>query len=473
MEESSISKLPSSLHDTLPSSKLYIFKLNLTFNLFYALTGKTEAVPIPLLTVSFGLQPRTKMNTKLRVIPTSKSAAYTTDGCSSTAFAFPNCRTRLDIFRHQACTTTPHLRNLEASTSTQQFHASWVFTLPFLPNSFTNHNSAGAYQKYKRATEHFVDWICNTAANHGSSIRCNSGGTEGEYAVSTEEIRRQAQFLADHAIRGNVKFTMSTRVWQAYLFARGTRERYARLYGDLADAGHAYFNAMLSEVLQLIKDHVKVDKLARAVAEKDTAIPCPFGGLFDSLTVEDVLDDTETPTPHISTPHKARERYTPKVDSLSMIRMEFFCLLEDSENLFEYIRQSVVGEGNFIAIEDQVVASLLTEAAVVIIGQREQDWLDSLAKEETRYIPVLATGPLDRFWLPSVSLEDVSEARMAYRDIYRLPIKQLRDRVPNIQPGASPAAPPLLEPWRYALYEELDSRLVRYMLDLNLESVSQ
>jgi hypothetical protein len=54
--------------------------------------------------------------------------------------------------------------------------------------------------------------------------------------------------------------------------------------------------------------------------------------------------------------------------------------------------------------------------------------------------------------------------RMLYRDVYRLPIKQSRHGLPNTEI--------LLDPSRYALFEEPDSRLIRYMLDLNLESVS-
>jgi hypothetical protein len=56
------------------------------------------------------------------------------------------------------------------------------------------------------------------------------------------------------------------------------------------------------------------------------------------------------------------------------------------------------------------------------------------------------------------------EDRMLYRDVYWLLIKQLQHRLPNTKI--------LLDPSRYALLEELDSRLIRYMLDLNLERVS-
>ncbi|KAL1591401.1 hypothetical protein SLS60_012014 [Paraconiothyrium brasiliense] len=58
---------------------------------------------------------------------------------------------------------------------------------------------------------------------------------------------------------------------------------------------------------------------------------------------------------------------------------------------------------------------------------------------------------------------------MVLKDAYRLPLEPFRFRVPNTVTNATPGTKPLLDPATYAMFEELDSQIIRYLLDLNLE----
>ena len=234
---------------------------------------------------------------------------------------------------------------------------------------------------------------------------------------------------------------------------------------------------MFDEILESLKPYLSIQVLASTNAESQVDASTELTNLFSTLMVQDLAQDDDIPEDIDSDDRSqatitGRQRYIPEVDPDSELKMKFFCLIEDAEKIFLHISE-IYGGGYGVSVPPghPAVAATLAEAAIVLIGQRETVLREEIADTGSGFSPSIAYNPLERLWLPSILLRDVSQKRCDEGADYRIGIKPLRFRVPNHMPN-SPQGPLLLESERYELYNNLDTSLIQFMLDLNLETVS-
>jgi hypothetical protein len=347
----------------------------------------------------------------------------------------------------------------------------------------------GGYEQYKIDTEVWLSWLIQAAEDNGSSVEkegeidasaARSGRLRGmlaqeghttthgqRYLISTEEIQKQARFIANL----DSMLTMPRIVWRCYKNCLKTRERYAERFaeddsaGQLDNEGHRYFNWVLADAHELLKDRVRVRPVAPAPDTEGSSelVGETIGVLYDVL--EDVdpnaddfvpgsdSDDTEHPAEAPST-STIKPIYKPKLSEKEMLRMRLICFQIEADRILDYTVQQWADESL-----DNAVATLLTEAAVALIGQQAERYYQEFEDVFGINNFTIELGPEERGYIPFIALQAIAASRAQVGSkAYRLPIEPLEFRE---------------DPTNLDHYMILkDALLVRYMMDLGLESVS-
>jgi hypothetical protein len=305
------------------------------------------------------------------------------------------------------------------------------------------------------------------------------------YEISTEEILRQAQFLADLAEETKCMYTMSIQVRKSYKFAFKQRRRYAVRYANnrQADDGHAYFLAMMEKVQHLLKDFIEVQKLSRtahkSVKRKEKATDSSqivYEALGDIVNEND--DDGEEDLPDdpsdTAASNEASVVYIPVVFRLEEdLKTRWHLFLSGYVPLLEFLAENWakteypdvhpyikhhndqtpnddalnneslssqdlldnhdLGEG--ASSYDPAVCTAITEVAVALFGDQEEKIYrarDALTSRTGKtYMLIFGTKLEDLGFQNTLMLRDVTAIRKKHGQAYPIGLRPLRMRYPT------------------------------------------
>jgi hypothetical protein len=353
------------------------------------------------------------------------------------------------------------------------------------------------YEQYKIDTEVWLSWFIQAAEDNGSEVQkardidesaARTGRLKGKlrkeeeeqarihgrrYLISTEEIQNQARFIC----KLKYTLTMPRVVWRCYKNCLKTRERYSQRYAaeessnELDNQGHRYFNQILADVHNLIKDRVLVQPVASAPQQQgstgtheDPAARTTFDLLanldlnaddYEPESNEDILSDTPK-APSAST---IKTFYSPKLSEEEEVRLKLVCILTNWEQVIKFI-----GEQWTESSLDDAIAAFLTDATMALNEQEVNRYYQHRVQVGGVDRSMFALDPDEPGYLPLGTLESVSEARrLVGSKAYELPITLRSDREDiDLEEDDN-------------LIQEMnlkDGTLVQYMMDLGLESVS-
>lgn len=264
---------------------------------------------------------------------------------------------------------------------------------------------APTYMQYKEHTCNWLGWVLDLCDENGSKTVRNEHTNyplptaEAElrpvYEVTTKEILRQAQYLATCYEKTGFKWAMPKEIWRSYQSAYKTRVQYAHRCAATgeADDGHAYFNAMMENVHNLLRNCVKVQSLSKASSiAAEVEDPTMFENSFQELEEDDPAEDKYLYDDSISEASSAvgtsfeyrlDESFDDHVQVIKQnLAIENFQrkrkVLSDMYGpMKDYImllwKRQNAGDGVTSLPE---VASLVTEAAVVWIARKEEELYD-------------------------------------------------------------------------------------------------
>lgn len=317
---------------------------------------------------------------------------------------------------------------------------------------------APTYVQYKEHTCNWLGWVLDLCDENGSKTvrnehtNCPLPTAEAElrpvYEVTTKEILRQAQYLATCYEKTGFKWAMPKEIWRSYQSAYKTRVQYAHRCAATgeADDGHAYFNAMMENVHNLLRNCVKVQSLSKASSiAAEVEDPTMFENSFQELEEEDPAEDKYLYDDSISEASSAvgtsfeyrlDESFDDHVQVIKQnLAIENFQrkrkVLSDMYGpMKDYImllwKRQNAGDGVASLPE---VASLVTEAAVVWIARKEEelyDYGESHKAElgETQW-PIFDFSSSGSKYLYSNVVKDVRAARQMFTISYPTTLKPL------------------------------------------------
>lgn len=269
------------------------------------------------------------------------------------------------------------------------------------------------------------------------------------YAVSTEEIFRQARFLADSFNQTGFKWPMPKHVRRAYEDARKSRVAIAERRATVgqADDGHTYFISLMERVDALLKDCVEIQTLARAtsLAEEDGSTPeTVLRGTEEDTAPEDEDDDIFEHDPATTDPG-SEPSTTYGVDlplghmeimRQNLMSQDFHTNCRSIEDMYVPLRKRILAlwdrakaQGSDFKPE---VAAFLTEAAIVWMRNKEQELFEireAFMEETGEGLSPMPSLALDSpSYVHSVTLKDVSQYRRRAQIAYPITLDPLNVR---------------------------------------------
>ncbi|KAF2866299.1 hypothetical protein BDV95DRAFT_611763 [Massariosphaeria phaeospora] len=308
----------------------------------------------------------------------------------------------------------------------------------------------------KKSTKQLASAAATQAA---SSSSATSTDTRPQYRVSTQEILRQAKFLASR----NTALVMATNVWHSFKRALRVRKLYAERHAQeqpsstKANDSHAYFIWVLERTWDLFKDRVRFQSVTKAgtghtVLDKDEK---PLENLFDHLDVEDSshpesLEDEEKEADDVPTPEPT-QLYTPVVDKKDELRFQWFCFLEElkryckfSEDLWNQYREDKIG---------LCEATLINDALIALVQEAEKQLFERAAADANTSLLSPGDDISDRFYHTVRSLHEVCSIRKQSQGyLIRLPALITREPEEHTKE-----------------WEQNERGLVRFLMELGLE----
>lgn len=305
------------------------------------------------------------------------------------------------------------------------------------------------------------------------------------YAVSTEEILRQAQYLADSFDQTGFKWPMPKHVRRAYEDAKRSRAQFAerRAAVGQADAGHAYFISLMEKVDALLKECVEVQTLARAISlatEAESTSETVLGNTEDATPEgedDDIFEDEFAATDSGSAPATAYGIDLP-LDHLAIMRrnlnaQDFSANRKSLEDLYMPLKKCIRTLWNRVEVTGSdvkpEVAAFLTEAATVWMHNKEQElfkireaFMEDFGEELPR-MPSLA--PEHQSYICSVTLNDIRESLKRTLIPYPITLARLDERYAKEMADVE-------DEGQAAAMIGMDQMLVHLLGQIGLETVS-
>ena len=328
------------------------------------------------------------------------------------------------------------------------------------------------HPQYSGATVEVVSWYMQEAENNGSTpTKTVPHPTKpGIFRVPTDEIERQALYLSKLK---NVTLVMPHTVWKAYkVMLAGRRQFHERhvVDDDATEANnrHAYFIQVMINVQELLKHCIEVQIVAKAkdvTATESTIVT--MGSIFANLPVQETIDDDDTISSYVPEAPVlgfGLPRFIPEDLPEESLASEWESLKAEYRPTLEHIGGLWTLTDAETSPLDPIVAGFLTETAVVLIQQKEDDVCQAREDLSVKYgRPFTHVTALDKYINPGfhnfLAISDLEHLRNRgdHRDIWPTPIRRLSKR------HVTNASEEL---------EQQDELLLRLMMDHKLEIVS-